>query len=381
MRGVADFFGQEDAAGASAEDGLAVDEGVEGVIEAGALKMLEEGGGLAAGDDESVKGVELAGLADERGDGAEVGETMGMDVEGALESEDADGWLSLVHRLILVHLRATADARKTRRQESGDNAAMSETNRDAVYPSLEDRVVLVTGGASGIGEAIVEAFARQKARVAFLDIQEEAAKKLVARIGDAGLRAPAYFRCDLTDFVALERTVDEVVEWFGEIDVLVNNAGNDTRHSVESVTPESWDSSMAINLKQQFFMAKAVATGMRKARRGSIVNMGSIAWVIPSQNVPVYVTAKSAIVGMTRALAHEFGEEEVRVNCVMPGAILTERQKQLWFTEEYVGEVLARQSLKRLILPEEVARLVLFLAADDSSAITNQSYVVDGGWV
>jgi len=124
-----------------------------------------------------------------------------------------------------------------------------------------------------------------------------------------------------------------------------------------------------------------VAPAMRQARRGSIINMGSIAWVIPSKNVPVYVTAKSAIVGMTRALAHEFGGDEVRVNCVMPGAILTERQKRLWFTDEYEREVLARQSLKRMILPEEVARLVLFLAADDSSAITNQSYVVDGGWI
>jgi len=138
---------------------------------------------------------------------------------------------------------------------------------------------------------------------------------------------------------------------------------------------------MAINLKQQFFMAQAVARSMRAARRGSIINMGSIAWVIPSKNVPVYVTAKSAIVGMTRALAHEFGEDEVRVNCVMPGAILTERQKKLWLSEDYVRQVLAHQSLKRMILPEEVARLVLFLAADDSSAITNQSYVVDGGWV
>jgi NAD(P)-dependent dehydrogenase (short-subunit alcohol dehydrogenase family) len=258
---------------------------------------------------------------------------------------------------------------------------MSAKSNAAVYPSLENRVVLVTGGASGIGEAIVEAFARQRAQVVFVDIQDDAAKRLVARLADAGLRAPVYFRCDLTDFVALERTVDQVVEGCGRVDVLVNNAGNDARHSVESVTPETWDKVVAINLKQQFFMAQAVAPSMRQARRGSIINMGSIAWVIPSKNVPVYVTAKSAIVGMTRALAHEFGEDEVRVNCVMPGAILTERQKQLWLTEDYVRQVLAHQSLKRMILPEEVARLVLFLAADDSSAITNQSYVVDGGWV
>jgi len=258
---------------------------------------------------------------------------------------------------------------------------MSETSKAAIYPSLEGRVVLVTGGASGIGEAIVEAFARQKARVAFLDLQDDAAKGLVARITDAGLPPPIYFRCDVTVIAALRQTVDEVLEQFGRVDVLVNNAGNDTRHSTESVTPESWDAGMAINLKQQFFMAQAVAPSMRQAKRGSIINMGSIAWVIPSKNVPVYVTAKSAIVGMTRALAHEFGEDGVRVNCVMPGAILTERQKRLWFTEEYEREILAHQSLKRMILPEEVARLVLFLASDDSSAITNQSYVVDGGWV
>ena len=264
---------------------------------------------------------------------------------------------------------------------TGDNAAMSATSKTAVYPSLEDRVVVVTGGASGIGEAIVEAFARQRARVVILDIQDDAAKRLVARLTDNGLRSPTYFHCDVTDFGSLERTVDCVLDWSGHVDVLVNNAGNDARQSLESVTPETWDEGMAINLKQQFFMAQAVARSMRQARRGSIINMGSIAWVIPSKNVPVYVTAKSAIVGMTRALAHEFGEDEVRVNCVMPGAILTERQKQLWLTEDYVRQVLAHQSLKRMILPEEVARLVVFLAADDSSAITNQSYVVDGGWV
>ncbi len=258
---------------------------------------------------------------------------------------------------------------------------MKMMSKAAVYPSLEERVVVVTGGASGIGEAVVEAFVRQQARVVFLDIQDDAAETLVARLVAEGLRAPVYHVCDLMDIGALQRTVAEIVQRFGAVDVLVNNAGNDTRHSVESVTPESWDRTMAINLKQQFFMVQAVAPAMRAARRGSIINMGSIAWVIPSTNVPVYVAAKAAIVGMTRTLAHEFGGDDVRVNCVMPGAIVTERQKRLWFTEEYKAEVLANQALKRMIVPEEVARLVLFLAADDSSAITSQSYVVDGGWV
>lgn len=250
----------------------------------------------------------------------------------------------------------------------------------AVYPSLADRVVVVSGGASGIGEAIVEAFVRQQSRVVFLDVQDEAAERLIARLPEDG-RLAVYRRCDLTDVAALQATMKGVLEEFGGVDVLVNNAGNDTRHSVESVTAESWDALMAVNLRQQFFMAQAVAPAMQAARRGSIINMGSISWVIPSTNLPVYVTAKAAIVGMTRTLAHEFGAEDVRVNCVMPGAILTERQKRLWFSEEYVAEIQSRQALKRMILPEEVARLVLFLAADDSSAITGQSYVIDGGWV
>ena len=161
----------------------------------------------------------------------------------------------------------------------------------------------------------------------------------------------------------------------------MNNAGNDTRHLIAEVTSEYWDQCIAVNLKHQFFMAQAVIPAMKKARRGSIINMSSIAWAIPSTNMPVYVTAKAAIAGMSRTLAHELGADNIRVNCVMPGAILTERQKRLWFTEAYKSEILASQALKRMILPQEVARLVLFLAADDSSAITSQSYVIDGGWV
>ncbi len=245
----------------------------------------------------------------------------------------------------------------------------------AVYPSLRGRVVVVTGGASGIGEAIVEAFVEQSARVAFLDMQVEAGKALGVRVG------AEFFACDLTDVEALRAVVARIVLKYGAVDVLVNNAGNDTRHAVEQVTPESWDQGIAVNLKQQFFMAQAVLPGMRAAGRGSIVNMSSIGWVIPSTGLPVYVTAKAAIVGMTRTLAHEVGKDGVRVNCVMPGAILTERQRRLWLTPEYEAEVLSRQAIKRLLLPDEIARMVLFLASDDSSAVTNQSFIVDGGWV
>jgi NAD(P)-dependent dehydrogenase (short-subunit alcohol dehydrogenase family) len=258
---------------------------------------------------------------------------------------------------------------------------MTASNAFASYPSLRGRAVLISGGASGIGEALVEGFAGQGARVAFLDIQPEAAQALVRRLTGMGLEAPVYVECDLTDIQTLQGTMERLLREFGPVDVLVNNAGNDTRHSVEEVTPEFWDRTMAVNLRHQFFLAQAVLPGMRAARRGSIINMSSIAWVIPSTNVAVYVTAKAAIVGMTRTLAHEVGKDNIRVNCILPGAIWTERQKRLWLTPEYEAEVMARQALKRHIEPEEVARLALFLASDDSAAITNQSCVIDGGWV
>ena len=251
----------------------------------------------------------------------------------------------------------------------------------ATYPSLRDRVVVVTGGASGIGEQIVREFARQGAQVAFLDVQNEAAARLVTQIRADG-HAEAYFQqCDLTDLNAVGECIRGLIGKFKTVDVLVNNAANDARHSTAEVTPEYWDQSMAVNLRHQFFASQTVIPVMKKAGRGAIINMSSICWMVPSVGMPVYVTAKAAIVGLTRTLAHELGPDNIRVNCILPGAILTDRQKQLWFTEAYKAEILSRQSLKRMILPEEVARLVLFLAADDSSAITSQSYIIDAGWV
>jgi len=249
------------------------------------------------------------------------------------------------------------------------------------YPSLRDRVVVVTGGACGIGEKIVEQFAKQGAKVAFLDIQNEAGSQLVNKIRSNGDTEPYFLPCDLTDIYATRGWVQNVIAKFGTVDVLVNNAGNDARHSLEEVTPEYWDRAMAVNLRHQFFVTQSVIPAMKKAGRGSIINLSSISWMIPSTGLPVYITAKAAIVGLTRTLAHELGADNIRVNCILPGAIHTERQKQLWFTEAYVAEILSRQALKKMILPEEVARLALFLAADDSGAITSQSYVIDGGWV
>jgi len=258
---------------------------------------------------------------------------------------------------------------------------MPITGPFATFPSLRDRVVVVTGGASGIGEAIVEAFVAQGSRVAFLDIQRDAAAQLIARLTPAAAHTLEFFACDLTDTTALQQAVQTITGQHGPVDILINNAGNDTRHAIDEVTPESFDRSIAVNLRHQFFMAQAVLPGMRSAGRGSIVNMSSIAWIIPSTSVSIYATAKAGIVGMTRTLAREVGADNIRVNCILPGAILTERQRRLWFTPEYQAEVLAAQALKRFILPEEVARLALFLAADDSTAITGQSHIIDAGWV
>jgi NAD(P)-dependent dehydrogenase (short-subunit alcohol dehydrogenase family) len=217
--------------------------------------------------------------------------------------------------------------------------------------------------------------------VAFFDIDDKNAHHLVESITGEGLQSPTYLHCDLTDLAALKIAVEQVVAAHGTVDVLVNNAANDQRHATEDVTPDYWDHSMAVNLRPHFFMVQAVLPTMRAAGRGSIINMSSIAWMIPSTGLPVYVAAKAAIVGLTRTLAHELGPHNIRVNAVLPGAIATERQKQLWYTPEYVDKIQRSQALKRQIEPDEVARLILFLAADDSSAITNQSYVVDGGWV
>jgi len=251
----------------------------------------------------------------------------------------------------------------------------------ATYPSLRGRAVLVTGGATGIGASVVEHFARQGSRVAFFDVQDEAARELVERLRGGVELTPMYFHCDLTDVGELKARAQEAVARFGGVDVLVNNAANDQRHRTEDVTEEFWDESIAVNLRPQFFMIQAVLPAMKKAGRGSIINMSSISWMIPSTGVPVYVTTKAAIVGLTRTVAHEVGPAGIRVNAVLPGAIATEKQKRLVYTPEYKAEIMAAQALKRDILPEDVARLVLFLAADDSSAITNQAYVIDGGWV
>jgi D-xylose 1-dehydrogenase len=243
----------------------------------------------------------------------------------------------------------------------GHHISMNPSQQFASYPSLQGRLVLITGGASGIGASLVEHFATQGSRVTFLDVDEDAAHKLVSEISTRGSEAPVFLPCDLKDIAALRVVIAEIEDRYGAIRVLVNNAANDDRHKFAEVTPEYWDD--------------------RMAGGGSIINMSSISWMIPSTGQPAYIAAKAAIVGLTRTMAHELGSKNIRVNSVLPGSILTERQRRLWLTPEYEAEILASQALKRSLLPEDVARLVLFLASDDSSAITNQAYVIDGGWV
>ena len=251
----------------------------------------------------------------------------------------------------------------------------------AIYPSLKERVVLVTGGGSGIGESIVEHFCAQGSKVAFLDVKHEASEALVRRISDAGDSAPQFLPCDLTDIDALRAAIKAIEAELGPIRALVNNAANDERHAIDTVTPEYWDDRIAVNLKHQFFAAQAAYPAMAEAGGGSIVNIGSVSWVIGQGGMPCYTTAKSAVTGLTRSLARDLGPKNIRVNTILPGWIMTERQVEMWLTPEGEAELMQRQCLKRKLEPADIARVVLFFAADDSAACTNQAYIADGGWV
>jgi D-xylose 1-dehydrogenase len=251
----------------------------------------------------------------------------------------------------------------------------------ARYPSLAGRSVLVTGGASGIGESLVRHFAAQDSKVAFVDVMETSSKALVDSVVTEGWAPPLYLKCDLRDTEALRDAVTEAASRNGPINVLCNNAGNDDRHRTEDVTPAYWDDRMAVNLKHQFFAAQAVLPQMKAAQRGSIINLGSITWMVGDPDCPAYVTAKSAIFGMTRALAREFGPYGIRVNCLVPGWVMTERQMSLWLTPEGERQIESRQCLPSRLQPSDIARMALFLAADDSAMCTSQQFIVDGGWV
>lgn len=251
----------------------------------------------------------------------------------------------------------------------------------AIYPSLKGRSVLVTGGGSGIGAAIVEAFAEQGSKVAFIDLDRAASQQTVDDVVAKGHPAPLFLEADLRDIAALRAAVAEAAAANGDITVLVNNAARDDRHPFAEVTPEYWDDRIATNLKHQFFCAQAVHPMMQRQGGGSIVNMGSVSWLIGQGGMHAYTASKAAIVGLTRGQARDFGPDNIRVNCIAPGWIMTERQQRLWLDEAGEREILERQCLKRKLYPVEIARVVLFFAADDSGCMTNQQYVADGGWV
>ncbi len=248
----------------------------------------------------------------------------------------------------------------------------------ARYPSLHDRVVFISGGGSGIGATMVETFAAQGANVAFVDIDKEGAAKVVERAGALGQK-PLFIECDLTNLAALEAAMEETRQRLGPIAALINNAANDTRRDLAEVTEADWDWAMAVNLKHQFFAAQIAARSMREIGGGSIVNFSSVAWMLGTPRLSVYSAAKAAVVGMTNSLAREFGGDNIRVNCIAPGSVMTERQRRLWFTEADAAKMIARQCLPHAIDPEAIASAALFLAADDSRMITKHCLIVDAG--
>jgi D-xylose 1-dehydrogenase len=246
----------------------------------------------------------------------------------------------------------------------------------AVYPSLAGKTVVITGGGSGIGEVMVEGFVRQKARVYFLDVAGEESRALVARLGNG----TQFIHCDITDIAALQKTLADIEAQAGPVSVLVNNAANDDRHRLEDVTPAYWEQRIAVNLRHLFFAAQSVVPGMKKAGGGSIINLGSVSWHSAIPELSVYETAKAGIEGLTRALARELGEANIRVNCVVPGAIRTARQMKLWHTPEEEAKILAQQCIKARVDPIHVTAMVLFLASDDARMCTAHNYWVDGGY-
>jgi len=249
----------------------------------------------------------------------------------------------------------------------------------ARYPSLKDKPVVISGGASGIGESLVRHFAAQGARVGFVDIAEDAGVALADELAAAG-QAAKFIRCDVTDIPAYQAAIGRFAELHGDALVLVNNAAHDQRHNWADVTPDYWDEAMAVNLKHYFFAAQAVAPGMAKAGGGSIINFGSISWMIMTPSIPVYETAKAAVHGLTRSMARELGRSHIRVNSLVPGAVMTKRQLELWVTPEGIKEIDAAQALPGQLKGDDCARMALFLAADDSAMISAQHFLVDAGW-
>ena len=249
------------------------------------------------------------------------------------------------------------------------------TPQFASYPSLADKTVFITGGASGIGAEMVRAFADQGAKVGFVDLDQKAGEALFEQIATT----IAFEPCDLRDIEQLKSSFSKLSDRLGAATVLVNNAARDDRHGWQEVTPDYWDERQATNLRHQFFAIQAVAPGMISAGGGSIINMGSNSWWEAGGDMPAYTTSKAAVHGLTRTMARDLGDHRIRVNTVVPGWIMTDRQRQLWVTEDSVEKHRARQCLPDLIDPVYVARMVLFLASDDAAMCTANNYMVEAG--
>ncbi|WP_118180398.1 SDR family NAD(P)-dependent oxidoreductase [Paraburkholderia phosphatilytica] len=247
----------------------------------------------------------------------------------------------------------------------------------ARYPSLKEKPVFISGGASGIGAGIVDAFVAQDARVAFCDLDAQAGVELCERY--PAERRPWFDQCDVRDIEAYRRTLEAAAEAVGTIKVLVNNAGRDDRHALADLTTEKWDDVLAVNLRHHVFAIQQVAPGMRDAGGGSIINMGSISWLRARPNLIGYTASKAAITGISRTLARELGDGHIRVNAVLPGLVLTERQKALWFSEDDVKRLLELQCLKYMVTVDDISDMIVFLASDQSAAVTGQSIIVDAG--
>lgn len=251
----------------------------------------------------------------------------------------------------------------------------------ASYPSLRGRSVFITGGGSGIGGCLTEAFARQGSLVAFVDYAEVPSQALVQKLEAAGLLRPWYRKVDVTDIGALQNAIRDAAKAVGDFHVLVNNVANDDRHSLMEVTPEYYDARIAVNQRPAFFAIQAVVPGMKKMGGGSIINFGSNSYGAKGRNFPVYTTAKSSVIGLTRGLAAELGEHRIRVNVITPGWVMTQRQLDKWYTPEGELEIKRNQVLPDKVQPEDIAPMALFLASDDARACSAQEYVVDAGWL
>jgi NAD(P)-dependent dehydrogenase (short-subunit alcohol dehydrogenase family) len=250
----------------------------------------------------------------------------------------------------------------------------------AIYPSLVDRTVLITGGASGIGAGFVEHFARQGARVAFLDVDTEGARALLEGIGPVA-HVPYFVACDLTDLAALEAAIAAARAHVGPLAVLVNNAANDARHAFADTGADDFERNVAVNLRHQYFATQAVVPDMRALGGGSVICLGSTGWMKKNAGYPLYAMCKAAVSGLVNGLARELGRQHIRINCLVPGWVITDKQRRLWLDAEGEAEIARVQCLPGHLQAEDLARAALFLAADDSRMCTGQDFIVDGGWV